>query len=143
MSTSDRKASIRRLYEEAWSQGQFDVLDTLFAHTYQSAVPGLPPGPAGEQQHIATIRSTYPDLHMTVDEMVVTDDAVATRWTMVGTDQGGFMGKPPTLRSVRFWGVHFFQFRSGRIGSCWTGIDMLGMLSQLGVVPSPWDPGAD
>ena len=136
------EAGVRRLYDEVWNQGNLAVADELFADDYQSAAPGSPPGPAGEKRHIAMIRAAFPDLQLAVEQVVAAGDAVAARWTMVGTDTGGFLGRAPTGQRVSLWGVHFFRFADGRISACWTGVDMLGLLVQLGVVPSPWQGAA-
>jgi predicted ester cyclase len=86
------------------------------------------------------LRTAFPDLHVTVDEVVAQGDVVAARGTMSVTNTGSFLGRAPTGRRANFWGVHFFRFRGDRISACWVGIDMLGLLIQLGIVPSPWGP---
>ena len=142
MTSDARKACIRRLYDEVWNQGNLTIADELFAGDYASPLPGAPPGPEGEKRHVAMLRATFPTLRITVDELVAEGDTVAARWTMVATDTGGFMGRAPTGKCATFWGVHFFRFAGDRIAACWVGVDMLGLMVQLGVVPSPWQPEA-
>jgi predicted ester cyclase len=139
MATPDaQKASIQRLYDMVWNQGHLTAADELFADEYVAPGASAPTGPEGEKRHVAMLRAAFPDLRLAVEEMAAEGDRVAVRWTMTATDRGGFMGRAPTGRRVNLWGVHFFRFAGDRIAACWTGVDMLGLLIQLGVVPSPW-----
>ena len=133
-----REARVRRLYDEVWSRGDLALADDLFTPDYRSAAPDSPPGPEGEKRHIAMIRSAFPDLQVTVEQVVAAGDQVAARWTMAGTNTGSIFGHAPTGQLASFWGVHFFRFSGDRISACWTGVDMLGLLVQLGIAPSPW-----
>jgi steroid delta-isomerase-like uncharacterized protein len=137
-STADNKARVQRLYDEVWNQGRLAVADELFTDDYRAPGASAPTGPEGEKQHVAMLRAPFPDLRIAVEELVAEDDRVTARWTMTATDRGGFMGRPPTGKQVSLWGVHFFRFAGDRIVACWTGVDMLGLMIQLGIVPSPW-----
>jgi predicted ester cyclase len=138
MTGDTREDLIRRLYAEAWSRGDFGVLDELFAPDYAAPLPGAPPGPESERRHIAMVRAAFPDLRATLEELVAGVGTVAARWIMTGTDTGGFMGRAPTGRRATFWGVDFFRFAEGRVSKAWVGVDMLGLMIQLGILPSPW-----
>jgi predicted ester cyclase len=133
-----QKAALQRLYDEVWNAGRLAVADELFTADYVAPGAAAPTGPAGEQRHVAMLRAAFPDLRMTVEELVAADDRVAVRWTMTATDRGGFMGRAPTGQHISLWGVHFFRFVDARIAAAWTGVDMLGLMIQLGIVPSPW-----
>ena len=80
-----------------------------------------------------------PDLHISIDNLVIGDDRIAARWTLTGTgtDTGGLKGRPATGWSVRAWGVEHLALRDGKIISDWAGADWLGILIQLGVIPNP------
>ena len=84
------------------------------------------------------IRAAFPDLHLTVDDLVAEGETVAARWTMTATNSGEFLGRAPTDRRATFWGVDFFRFAGDQIATSWVGVDMLGLMIQLGIVPSPW-----
>src|SRR5687767_4314409 len=121
MAPDARKTMIQRLYDEVWNQGKLVVADELFGPDFVAPLPGAPPGPEGERQHVGMIRAAFPDLQITVEELVADGDTVAARWTLTGTNTGPFMDRPSTGRSVTFWGVHFFHFANDRISSCWIG----------------------
>jgi predicted ester cyclase len=135
-----RKHLIRRFYDEAWSRGDFGVTDQLFAGDYIAPLPGSPPGPEGERRHVAMIRAVLPDLQVTINDVVAEGETVVARVSISGTDTGGFLGRPPTGRRVTYWAVTFFRFTGDRISAYWAGADMLGLMIQLGVIPSPWPP---
>jgi steroid delta-isomerase-like uncharacterized protein len=77
-----------------------------------------------------------PDIHITVDEVLADGDRTAARFTITGTDTGGFMGMPATNQSITVTGMDFMRFRDGRIAEHWGEMDMMGLLQQLGVIPS-------
>ena len=55
---------------------------------------------------------------------------------MTGTHSGTFVGIPPTGRKVVVDGISEMRFHQGRLAEQWTLYDFLGLLSQLGAVPS-------
>lgn len=64
---------------------------------------------------VRALRAAFPDLRYTVEDLVVGDDAVATRTTMRGTHRGDFFGLAPTGRTVEVAQMTFERFREGRI----------------------------
>jgi predicted ester cyclase len=80
----------------------------------------------------------FPDLHVTIEEVIEKDDLVATRTTITGTNTGELMGLPATGRSVRVVAVDMARLSpGGRAAERWGGLDMYALLQQLGVIPSP------
>jgi predicted ester cyclase len=129
---------IRRLYDEVWNQHRDDIVDELFDPEFRTpAAPGMTGG-AAKLAVIRGYRDAFPDVHITVDDLIVTPDRGAARWTLTGTDSGGFHGRPPTGRTITGWGSEYFRFRGGRVLTNWIGADWLGVLIQLGVLADPW-----
>jgi steroid delta-isomerase-like uncharacterized protein len=136
MSTS---ATARRFFEEVWSEGDFDLVDELFAPEYV----GHPSGPEesvrgseGVKEYIGHLREGVPNLTVTVEDQVADGNKVATRWTAQGTHDGDLMGMEATGRTATVTGITIQHFRAdGRIVEGWTNWDMLGMLQQLGGAP--------
>lgn len=139
MSSEQNKTIVRRFFDEGLSAGNMafieQMLDTGF--TLHNAPPGLPPGPAGFKLLIGMIRSAFPDYKDTIEEVIAEGDKVVVRWTFRGTHKGDFQGIAPTHKQVTTTGISIFRIAADKITDDWTNIDMLGMLQQLGAIPSP------
>lgn len=131
---------VRSLYNEVWTGRRYELAEDLFHPDFSYAgAPGL----HGAEAKLKTIRSYhegFPDLRVTIDDLVMSADRAVARYTFAGTDLGGVRGRQPTGRAVSVWGLDMFGFRDGRIISNWVGVDWLGLLVQLGAIPDPWNP---
>ena len=140
MSTAEEnKAQFRRTYEELLNRGILDVADELVAPDFlnHEAPPGRTRGPESMRGLATMLRTAFPDLHFTIEELVGEGNTVAGRVTLSGTHEGPLMGMPPTGRSVRQASMHFVRFRDGKAIEHWGVRDDLGMMQQLGVIPAP------
>ncbi len=140
MSTAEEnKAQFRRTYEELLNQGILDVADELVAPDFlnHEAPPGRNRGPESMRGLATMLRTAFPDLHFTIEELVGEGDTVAGRVTLSGTHEGPLMGMPPTGRSVRQASMHFVRFRDGKAIEHWGVRDDLGMMQQLGAITPP------
>ncbi len=140
MSTEEaNKASFRRAYEELFNQGNLSLVEELVAPDFlnHAAPPGSNRGPESMRQLIRMLRTAFPDLHFTIEELVAEGDTVAGRVIMSGTHQGTFQGMPPTGRSFRQAQMHFVRFRDGKGVEHRAVRDDLGLMQQLGVIPTP------
>jgi len=141
MSTTEEernKVQFRRTYEEMFHQGNLAVADELIAPDCinHEVPPGMNNrGPESARQVVTMLRSAFPDLHFTIEELVAEGDTVVGRVTMSGTHQGPFMGMAPTGRSLRQAQVHFVRFRDGKGIEHRAVRDDLGIMQQLGVIP--------
>ncbi len=94
-------------------------------------------GPAGYAEMLGHFRTAFPDLEHTSEEIMSSDDRVAERFVTVGTHLGAFQGIPPTGKRVEFTGTSIFRLRDGKISEERTSVDLLALMSQLGVIPVP------
>jgi len=126
-----------RIVEEVWDQGKLDALEEIFAADYVCHMAGSPDlnGPKGYKQFVTMYRSAFPDVHITVEDIIVEGDKVAGRWTLTGTHQGEFVGIPPTGVQVTVTGMTIHSLSDDKVVEDWMISDALGMLQQLGVVP--------
>jgi steroid delta-isomerase-like uncharacterized protein len=138
MSTEDNKALIRRFYEEVFNKKNLAAIDEFFApdHVDHTLPPGLPVGPEGTKQAIAMTLSGFPDLRVTIEDMIAEGDKVVTRFTTHGTQQGALGGIPPTGKHVAVSTIEITRMAGGKIAEDWGLDDRLGMLQQLGLVPA-------
>jgi steroid delta-isomerase-like uncharacterized protein len=143
MSTEQNKAIVQQFFDEVCNARHLNIADELFTadHRYHDpSIPGVPPGPEGMKQVVAVYQTGFPDAFWHVEDMVVADDKVVTRWTGTGTHTAELAGNPPippTGKSVSVAGVWIHRVAGGKIVESWNVWDTLGMLQQLGVIPAP------
>jgi steroid delta-isomerase-like uncharacterized protein len=136
--TDDTTTPTRRVIEEAYNAGRLETLDDVLAPEFVGTDPALPEpirGIEAEKQIVAAYRSGFPDLHITIDDMIVAGDKVVTRWTARGTHTGELWGMAPTGKEVTVTGIGIDRVANGRIVEAWNNWDTLGFMQQLGAVP--------
>ena len=136
MSIEENKALIRRFYEEVFNKRNLAALDDFYApdHVDHTLPPGLPVGPEGTRQAIAVMLEGFPDLHITIEDMIAEGDKLVIRFTTHGTQQGMLGEIPPTGKRVAVTTIEITRVASGKIVEDWGLDDRLGMLQQLGLV---------
>ena len=140
MTTEERnKAAFRRMYEEGLNRGVLGVAEEVIDPDCvdHEAHPGGDRGPEAMRRLITMLRTAFPDLHFTIEELIAEGDTVAGRLTMNGTHEGPLMGMPPTGRAVRQAHMHFVRLRDGKAIEHWGVRDDMGMMHQLGLAPRP------
>ena len=139
MTGEGHKALVRRFVDEFWSGGNLAAADELMAADaviYEPAVGN----PAGLKAFARQFRTAFPDWHSTVEEMIAEGDRVVERWTGQGTHRGELQGIPPTGKQVAVPGVVFYRIEGGKIVEFRGQFDMMSLMRQLGVIPSPETP---
>ncbi len=136
----DLKELTRKYVDEVWNKGNFDLVEQLVAPdcvTHDPSAPGGElKGPEGIKQLVSMYRNAFPDTRLEIKDLIVEGDKVAARITASGTHKGSLMGIAPTGKHVSIAGNSITQFRDGKQVESWASYDQLGMLQQLGVVPS-------
>lgn len=136
--SQENKALVRRAFEDVYNQGNLAAVDEYVAGTFVIHAPSEDiHGPTGTQQYIAMLRAAFPDFHITIEDQVADGDRVVTRWRAEGTHLGEFQGIPPTGRHATFTGTDIDRVVGGKVVECWTNTDDLGLMQQLGVIPTP------
>lgn len=119
---------------------QHDRSGWFAIHDPSVVAHGLAPEPldfAGLERFYAGLWSGFPDLHITVNDLIGEGEKIAWRLTVKGTHQGEFRGIPPTGTVVEFSAQYLFEFRNQKIIRRWSNLDRLGVLVQLGAIPAP------
>ena len=136
MSSEVNKTQYRRSFEEVFNQGNLAIVDELVTPDFlnHEVPPGMNNrGPDSTRQIVKMLRTAFPDLHFTIEELVAEGDTVVGCLTMSGTHQGPLMGIAPTGRSIRQAQAHFVRFRDGKGIEHRAVRDDLGMMQQLGM----------
>jgi predicted ester cyclase len=137
MSEENRKV-FRCMIEEGFNKGNLAALDELFAPAFIEHQDGIvPPNIEGLKRAIVSLRTPFPDLKLTIEEIIASDDKVWARITGTGTQQAPFMGRPPTGKSFAITVIDICRFEAGQIVEHWGVADRLGLIGQLGLLPPP------
>jgi steroid delta-isomerase-like uncharacterized protein len=143
MSTAQQtsnKAAVRRFIDAA-NAGDAELLsetiDELVAPDALIRTP-LPIEATGAElvkEVFARLLRAYPDLHITIEDLVEEGDRVVSRNTVTGTHRGEYMSIQPTGKSVTYNEIFIGRFADGRITETWGVVDVLSQLKQLGAIP--------
>lgn len=139
MSVEENKTVVRRLYEEVWNKKDLGVVDELIAADFidHNASVGLAPGIDGFKQGFAIALVTFPDIRLTIEDLIAEEDKVVSRVIAHGTQKGEIMGIPPTGKQVVFMCIDIVRIADSKIVERWSLIDLSSMIYQLHVVPPP------
>jgi steroid delta-isomerase-like uncharacterized protein len=138
---ADPGTNSRRWFEEIWNRGNLDVVDEFMRPGTVIHDAGPEPGDITEPDVFkgmaAALRSAFPDLAVTVHDTVTEGERTALRFTASGTHQGPFLGVPSTGRAFTISGMAFGEWHGDVLVRAWNNIDMLSLLTQLGILQRP------
>jgi steroid delta-isomerase-like uncharacterized protein len=144
VSEEDNKAVIRRwieAYNNRDMQAEADVLAPGYvAGSYVAHVPGAPgplEGLEAWRKFTAPFVEAFPDLRLTVEDILSEGDKVAARVAFHGTHRGEFQGIAPTGKEVAFSSIEVNRVVGGKVEEHWVELDLLGLMQQLGAIPEP------
>jgi steroid delta-isomerase-like uncharacterized protein len=134
------KATVRR-FNDATNSGDPELIakavdelvdpDALI----RTPLPIETTGAEAVKEVFARLLRAYPDLHITIEDLVEEGDKVVMRNTVTGTHRGEYMGLTPTGRSVTYNEIFIFRFAGGRVAESWGVVDVLSQMRQLGAIP--------
>ena len=130
-------AVVREYFEQVWKNGRLDRYGEYMA---KDVVPHGAPGVTDLESlthAVGGIKNAFPDLQVRVDDEMAVDDKVVVRTTNSGTHQGDMPGMPATGKQATWSGIVIFRLAGGKIVEFWMQGDTLGMMQQLGVIPTP------
>ena len=135
----DNATIVRGFVDEVITRGNIEAAGQYVWEDVieQVPLPGQGPGLDGLKDILRAMRAGFPDIVFSIQEQIAEDDKVASRFEWTGTHSGEFLGIPATGRPVRIWGVVIDRLEDGRIKDTRIIMDTLGLMGQLGVLPSP------
>lgn len=140
MNARETETMIRNLIDRIWNHGELGAVHELCRENMVLHCPhgNRLSGVAAYQGYVASVLAMYPDLRVTVHEVLVAETRVALRYSWAGTFAGGMtaMGPAPAGRTVAVDGVAFYHLLDGQIVAGWLSEDWLSMYQQLGLVPT-------
>lgn len=140
MSVNTNRAIIKRFVEEVWNRGRLDLVEEFFDEDvidhYRPGSPGLR-GRKQSQDVMGMVRAALPDIHVSLDDVIAEGDRVVTRWNWTATHEGELLGVSATGKPITNSGTTIYRFANARIAEVWNFFDELGLMQQMGVVPTP------
>lgn len=131
------EALVRRYIDAVWNRGDRASLDALTTPTFDYTLGSQAPRDRkGLAEFIAAMLAAFPDWKVEIDQTITQDDTVAVRWHARPTHLGPFRGLAPTGRRVMVSGINMYAVEGDRIAREWEQTDSLGLLQQLGALPS-------
>jgi predicted ester cyclase len=120
MSIDDNKAIMRRVFNEALNQGKLELVDELFTAAFvDHSTPEQATGPAGVKQFFASVRSSFPDIHVSIDDIIAEGPKIVVRTTWRGTHIGKYAGNEPTGKPVSRTLIQIFHLENVQIVEEW------------------------
>jgi predicted SnoaL-like aldol condensation-catalyzing enzyme len=114
VTTNKMKALASRMYQAA-NTGNTSAVDDIFAPDFHSHPMGTR-GTDAVKKAWAAIRTKYPDLHVTVEDMLAEGDKLAVRTTVHGV-AASVTGQEPTIMEI-------IRIEDGRIAELWGLTDL-------------------
>jgi steroid delta-isomerase-like uncharacterized protein len=139
MSAEENKAVIRR-WIEAYNERDLEAEAAVLAADYVAHVPAAPgplEGLEAWRQFSGPFAEAFPDLRLTVEDIMAEGDMVAARVAFDGTHRGEFQGIPPSGKEVAFSSIEVNRVVDGKVEEHWVELDLLGLMQQLGAIPEP------
>jgi len=138
--SEENKAIVRQQEEELFTQGNLDAADEVYTPDYVGHDPSNSEevrGLEAAKRAASDYRQAFPDLRVTVEDLIAEGDRVAARLRFRGTHLGELDGIAPTGRRVDCTGIVISRIEEGKIAEDWANFDDLGMMRQLGLIPKP------
>ena len=80
--------------------------------------------------------SAFPDCKYNAEDVIAEGDKAVCRYSFTGTHKGAFRHIPPTGKKISVEGIGIFKISGGKIVEVWFATDRMGMMQQLGAIPS-------
>jgi steroid delta-isomerase-like uncharacterized protein len=133
MSDDELRAAVRRFFDEVWNKGNVGETEAFLAPEFVSHntldVRIVGPGEYGGA--VTDYRTAFPDLHTTLEDVLVDGDRVVVRGTDRGTHRGDFMGIPASGHEVTTTWIEIFRMKNGKAAEGWLELDSASLRNQL------------
>jgi predicted ester cyclase len=133
-STSNQAATVHRFYEQCLNQHQSGILPEIYTEDAILHTPnGERTGLAAIQETVDGVHRMFPDHHFKIEDIIVSGDKAAARWSMTATHTAPIGGIAPTGRPITQNAIVLYRFEGDRIAEQWLQLDLAGVLRQIGV----------
>jgi len=137
-SPEENKAIVRRFSNEFKNKANHNIVDELctpnFTHHFKD--PRVGPGREGMKNIGRMVVKAFPDVHVTIEDMIAEGNRAVERSSVKATHNGDFLGIPATGKPVRWTETHVYKLDNGKIEELWSEIDFLSIMMQIGAIPA-------
>lgn len=138
----EHRALFERWFEELWNRKHYEITQELVHPDFTAHGAGgqdIKQGPDGVADMVRTWHKAFPDGHMTIDDIITEDDISVIRMTFRGTHLDEFYGNPASGKMVEVTSIGIDRVVDGQIAEGWGELNMLGLMQQIGAIPTPSD----
>ena len=128
------KAIARRVFDEIFNQGKFEVADEIYAKHFVNHGVSRDISLKEDQDAARGWKAGFPDLKMTVVMEIAEGDLVSVLYTGTGTNTGEWNGLPPTGKRIDGRGITIWRIANGKIVEEWSEFDQLRIMKELGLI---------
>ena len=116
----EMKQFVRNHFEEFVNRKNIDIGDVNFAPEFADhgadVPPGTPPGPEGAKQYVAGALKKFPDMHVTIEDIIAEDDKVVVRNTWRATN-------PANGAKLQFVGIVIWRIAHRQLVERWAYLE--------------------
>ena len=130
-------ALVRNMEEDLFNHRDPSAVDRYVssAYTLRTAEEGAPSGREAVRAYIAAYLAGFPDLHISIDQLLAVGDKVVGVFTFTGTHQGDLFGVTPSGRTISVRQIAIYRVEGGQVVDEWEISDQLGLMQQIGAHP--------
>ena len=130
----DNLALVRNMEEDLFNHRDPTAVDRYVspAYTLRTAGEGVPSGREAVRAYIAAYLVGFPDLHISIEQLLAVGDKVIGVFTFTGTHSGDLFGTPPTGKRISVRQIAIYRVESGQVVEEWEISDQLGLMQQIG-----------
>ncbi len=138
MTTEYNKMLIEKVFNEVMNGRNMGSIEKFIAPGYVNhGIPNAKTGPAGFREIIQQFLDAFPDMKITMENIIAEGDMVATCGYWTGTNEGSFMGAPASGKQVKCAYIDFWKIQNGMCTENWVQMDMVGVMMQTDAMAMP------
>ena len=131
----ENKSIVREYIERVFNERRLDLYEQFIDKDVTVHAAVAVSGRENLKKTVVMMQDAFPDLQITIEDLIAEGDRVALRDTLSGTHQGELFGIPATGRHAEWSGVWIYRISGGKIAEIWGQADATSLMQQLGVTP--------
>jgi steroid delta-isomerase-like uncharacterized protein len=135
----ENKALVHRWFEEVWNRGRAEAIDEMcapdcVAHGLTDDTGQTLSGAAAFKAFHQKFLGAFPDINVTVEDVIAEGDKVVARCTVRATHSGDSLGFAATQKPIEITGMSISRIQDGKIAEGWNNFDFMGLFQQVGAI---------